>query len=199
MALRRRAARQVAPATRQTPQIHPGATPAAASTGPLKPAVIGALVVAIAIIAWIALKPGAPSAPLRDDVPHATPQDSPDVAPQQTPPTKPELTTPKPAAAPHILHLRAGQEARLKDNRATCLYKVLSVQMDRSRPDTLSLSVTVRVTIEGPSGAPRLYSRGPSGVFGETRRSMSSFAKASEDTRCAFLHGLTAVASCVGG
>jgi hypothetical protein len=48
-------------------------------------------------------------------------------------------------------------------------------------------------------GAPRLYSRGPSGVFGETRRSMSSFAKASEDTRCAFLHGLTAVASCVGG
>ena len=49
------------------------------------------------------------------------------------------------------------------------------------------------------SGAPRLYSRGPSGIFGETRRSMSSFAKASEDTRCAFLHGLTAVASCVGG
>ena len=48
-------------------------------------------------------------------------------------------------------------------------------------------------------GAPRLYSRGPFGVFGETRRSMSSFAKASEDTRCAFLHGFTAVASCVGG
>ena len=53
----------------------------------------------------------------------------------------------------------------------------------------------------------------PLGVFGETRRaysavvadkatkagSMSSFAKASEDTRYAFLHGLTAVASCVGG
>ena len=42
--------------------------------------------------------------------------------------------------------------------------------------------------------APRLDSRGPSGTFGETRRSMSSFAKASKNTRCAFLHGLTAVA-----
>ena len=37
------------------------------------------------------------------------------------------------------------------------------------------------------SGAPRLYSRGPFGFFGETRRSRSSFAKASEDTRSAFL------------
>jgi len=57
---------------------------------------------------------------------------------------------------------------------------------------------------------PRLHSRGSSGFFGETRRSMSSFAKsptrqrfgdgaASEDTRCAFLHGFTAVASCEGG
>jgi hypothetical protein len=35
----------------------------------------------------------------------------------------------------------------------------------------------------GAGGAPRLYSRGPFGFFGETRRSMSSFAKASEDTR----------------
>ena len=48
-------------------------------------------------------------------------------------------------------------------------------------------------------GAPRLYSRGLSDFFGETRQSMSSFAKASEDTRYAFLHGLTAVASCIGG
>jgi hypothetical protein len=43
--------------------------------------------------------------------------------------------------------------------------------------------------------APRLYSLGPSGFFGEIRRSMSSFAKASEDTCCAFLHGFTTVAS----
>ena len=49
------------------------------------------------------------------------------------------------------------------------------------------------------SGAPRLYSRGPFCVFGGTRRSVSSFAKASEDTRCAFLHSFTAVASCIGG
>ncbi len=38
------------------------------------------------------------------------------------------------------------------------------------------------------SGASRLYSRGPFCLFGGTRRSVSSFAKASEDTRCAFLH-----------
>ena len=49
------------------------------------------------------------------------------------------------------------------------------------------------------NGALRLYSHGPSVVFGETRRSMSSFAKASEDTRYAILHGITALASCVGG
>ena len=137
------------PTARQRPSTRPDA--AAASTGPLKPTVIGVLVVAIAIIAWIALKPGAPSTPLRDDVPHAAPQGSPDVAPPQKSPTKPELAKPKPTAASHIIHLRAGQEARLKDHRATCLYKVLSVQVDRSRPDTLSLSVTVRVTNEGPS------------------------------------------------
>jgi hypothetical protein len=69
-----------------------------------------------------------------------------------------------------------------------------------------------RVAGNNKSWSPRLYSYSLSGIFGETRRaysaevasatkagSMSSFAKASEDTRCAFLHGLAAVASCVGG
>ena len=50
-----------------------------------------------------------------------------------------------------------------------------------------------------PSGAPRLHSRDLFGVFGETRRSVSFFAKASEDTRYAFLRGVTVVASCAGG
>ena len=53
-----------------------------------------------------------------------------------------------PATFPIALH--AGQEARLKDHRASCVYKVLATQVDRSRPDTLSLSVTVQVTSEGP-------------------------------------------------
>jgi hypothetical protein len=39
------------------------------------------------------------------------------------------------------------------------------------------------------SGVPRLDSHGSSCIFGDTRRSLSSFAKALEDTRCAFLHG----------
>jgi hypothetical protein len=55
------------------------------------------------------------------------------------------------------------------------------------------------------------FTRGPVCVFGRIRRaysaevasatkagSVSSFAKASEDTRCAFLHCFTAVASCKG-
>jgi len=70
-----------------------------------------------------------------------------------------------------------------------------------------------QITGLGDSGAPRPYSGGPFCVFGGTRRaysaevankatkagSVSSFAKASEDTRCAFLHSFTTVASCVGG
>jgi hypothetical protein len=47
--------------------------------------------------------------------------------------------------------------------------------------------------------SPTYYSRDTSVIFGETRRSKSSFAKASEDTRYAFLHGFAAVASCEGG
>ena len=38
----------------------------------------------------------------------------------------------------------------MKDHRASCVYTVLAAQVDRSRPDTLSLSVTVQVTSEGP-------------------------------------------------
>ncbi len=70
----------------------------------------------------------------------------------------------------------------------------------------------LKILIVSRSGAPRLYSRGPTGFFGETRRSMSSFAKASEDTRYAFLQGFSllrrssfsyegraAVAFCEGG
>lgn len=42
-------------------------------------------------------------------------------------------------------------------------------------------------------GAPGLYSRDPSFFLGETRRSMSSFAKTLEDTRCALFHDLAIV------
>jgi uncharacterized protein YjeT (DUF2065 family) len=52
------------------------------------------------------------------------------------------------AKFPIALHV--GQEARLKDHRASCVYKVLAAHVDRSRPDTLSLSVTVQVTSQGP-------------------------------------------------
>jgi len=48
------------------------------------------------------------------------------------------------------IQLRVGQEARLKDHRATCVYKVQVAHLTLARPDTLSLTVTVQVTSEGP-------------------------------------------------
>jgi hypothetical protein len=44
---------------------------------------------------------------------------------------------------------------------------------------TFRLDLHVILLLDVIGGAPRLYSRGPSNIFGETRRSMSSFAKAS--------------------
>ncbi|MEP6890192.1 MAG: hypothetical protein ABI955_05790 [Nitrospirota bacterium] len=93
------------------------------------------------------LKPGTPSAPPQDDVHHTSPQDNPDIAPPQKPPTKPELAKPKPTAASHITHLRAGQEARFKENYPAT-FKVLATHVDRARTDIWSLSVTVRATGE---------------------------------------------------
>ena len=135
------------PAARQRPPTQLEAAPTASNTGQFKWVVIGVIVVAIAIIAWIALKPGAPSSPPRDDAPYASPQGNPDIAPPQKPPTKPELAKPKPAAASHITHLRAGQEARFKENYPAT-FKILATLVDRARPDTWSLSVTVRATGE---------------------------------------------------
>lgn len=48
------------------------------------------------------------------------------------------------------VELRAGQEAHLKDHRATCVYKVVTAQLTRVRQDALSLRVTVRMASEGP-------------------------------------------------
>ncbi|NJL18435.1 MAG: TIR domain-containing protein [Nitrospira sp.] len=60
------------------------------------------------------------------------------------------------AQAAHIskikfpIELRAGQEAHLKDHRATCVYNVVAAQLTRARLDMLSLRVTVRMASEGP-------------------------------------------------
>ena len=140
------------PAARQIPPTRPGATPEVASTGPLKLTVIGVLVVAIAFIAWITLKPGAPSVPLRDDVPHATPQDSPDAAPPQTPPTKPELAKPTPNAASQIIHLRSGQEARLKNQFFNHVYTILAAEIRPQHSSTVLLGLHVRLTNNSSGG-----------------------------------------------
>jgi hypothetical protein len=66
------------------------------------------------------------------------------------------VPTLSPAQAAHLdkvkfpVALRAGHETHLKDHRATCVYKVMAAHVVRSRPDTLLLTVTVRVTSEGP-------------------------------------------------
>jgi len=66
------------------------------------------------------------------------------------------LATLSPAQVAHIskikfpVDLRAGQETHLKDHRATCVYKIVGVQLTHTGLGTLSLRVTVRVTSEGP-------------------------------------------------
>jgi len=58
-----------------------------------------------------------------------------------------------PSGATPISHfdmaLRMGQEARLKDHVTSCIFKVLSARMERSRPDLFTLQMIVRVTNEG--------------------------------------------------
>jgi hypothetical protein len=141
------------PAARQRPPTQLEATPTASRTGQFKWVVIGVIVVAIAIIAWIALKPGAPSSPPRDDAPYASPQGNPDIEPPQKPPTKPELATPKPAAASHITHLRAGQEARLKSQFLDHVYTILAAEIRPQYSSTALLGLKVRMTNNGSGGA----------------------------------------------
>jgi hypothetical protein len=104
------------PAACQRPPTQLDATPTASSTGQFKWVVIGVLVVTLAISAWIMLKPDTPSAPPQDDVLHTSSQSNPTSTPTEKSSVKPELVKPKPAAALHITHLRAGQEARFKEN-----------------------------------------------------------------------------------
>ena len=135
------------PIARQQPPPHPEATPTASSTGSLRWAMPAILVIA-AISAWIVSHS---SPPHQDDGTQTAPRRASEVPSPSKSSAKPELDKPKPTTPPHVIHLRAGQEARLKDHRATCLYKVLAIQADQSRPDSVSLNVTVRVTNEGPS------------------------------------------------
>ena len=73
------------PAARQRPPTQLEAAPTASNTGQFKWAVICALVVALAISAWVALKPEAPSTPPRDNVEHAASQKNPATTPAQNP------------------------------------------------------------------------------------------------------------------
>jgi hypothetical protein len=59
-------------------------------------------------------------------------------------------TIPHSASIEAPIALRVGQEARLKDHVTSCVYKVLTAQMERSQPDLFSLRMVVRVTNEGP-------------------------------------------------
>jgi hypothetical protein len=73
---------------------------------------------------------------------------SPDISPIVNPPRETSAKEEQ-SATPQLVHLRVGQEARLKDHRTTCVYKVLAAQLDRSRPDLFLLRMIVRVTNEG--------------------------------------------------
>jgi hypothetical protein len=140
------------PAARQRPPTQLEVTPTASSTGQFKWVVIGVLTVTLAISAWMVLKPGTPSAPPQDDVLHTSPQDNPDIAPPQKPPTKPELAKPKPAAASHITHLRAGQEARLKSQFLDHVYTILAAEIRPQPSSTVLLGLKVRLTNNSSGG-----------------------------------------------
>ena len=126
------------PAARQKPSPVPNGVPWRS-----KPAMLGMLIVATAISTGIALTLINPSAPPPVEATGIALLAVPKVPPQPV-----SAAVPETIAA--VTYLHAGQEARLKDHRATCAYKVLGMQVDRSWKDTLSLSVMVRVTNEGP-------------------------------------------------
>jgi hypothetical protein len=107
------------------------------------PVMIGALLIAVTLTVWVFTSVYSPDSS-QADTPNTTTSGTPNVNPPQEIPSNTEQ-----GAAPHLTHLRVGQEARLKDHVTTCTYKVLAAQMDRSRPDLSLLRMIVRVTNEG--------------------------------------------------
>jgi hypothetical protein len=107
------------------------------------PVMIGALVIAVMLSVWMFTSIYSPE-PIQADIPNTTPSGIPIVSPTQETPVKTEQS-----AAPQSIHLRVGQEARLKDHVTSCAYKVLAAQVEHSRPDFSLLRMIVRVTNEG--------------------------------------------------
>jgi hypothetical protein len=107
------------------------------------PVMIGALLIAVTLTVWVFTSIYSPDS-IQADTPNTTPPGIPTVGPPQEISAKIEES-----AAPQLVHLRVGQEVRLKDHVTTCVYKVLAAQMDRSRPDLSLLRMIVRVTNEG--------------------------------------------------
>ncbi len=107
------------------------------------PVMIGALVMALTLIVWIFTSVYSPR-PIQENTSNTTPSGTPDVGPPQEPSAKAEQS-----ASPQPTHLRAGQEARLKDHVTSCVYKVLAAEVERSRSDLFLLRMIVRVTNEG--------------------------------------------------
>jgi hypothetical protein len=133
------------PAARQKPPIRPEGSHPLPSLWRSEPVVIGSLVAVAAVAAWISLQSFNAFAPSRGTVaPTSLPRTS------EGPPPRAGVNQTASSAILSTIHLQAGQEARLKNNRGTCVYKVLALQLERSRPNTFTLSVTVRVTNDGP-------------------------------------------------
>lgn len=107
------------------------------------PVMIGALLIAVTLTVWVFTSVYSPD-PIQANTQSPTPIETPDV----DPPPK-TLTKTEQRAAPQPVHLRVGQEARLKDHVTSCVYKVLAAETERSQSGLYVLRMIVRVTNEG--------------------------------------------------
>jgi hypothetical protein len=113
-----------------------------------KPVLIGGLMITMLASARFVLPSGVISPSHHDDVAKPAEVGTANVKPGPTMSVQ-AIAQPIPSAAPQVMHLRVGEEARFKDSRTSWAYTVLAVQVDPAWKDTASLRVTVRATNEG--------------------------------------------------
>jgi len=139
------------PATRPILSAYPNVTPTVSNARRLTPALIGVVVLVIAISAWVAMRSILPSTTSQDDI-HRT-IELPQAGSPQQPPTNLDLAQLKPIAASKPVLLRAGQEARLKNKFIDYRYRVLTAELQHQNPSTNLLRLHIRFTNDGWPGA----------------------------------------------
>ena len=133
------------PTARQKPLPPQEATPTASRTGSLRWAMVVMLLV-VAIGAWIGFNSS--SSPL-NDLTQTTPLHTSQVPSPPKPSANLEPVKLNPTKPSHVLHLRAGQEVRLKNKFVDYRYRVLTAELQRQNPSTNLLRLQMRFTNDG--------------------------------------------------